>query len=107
MSFQGYDSSHNEWLPDSHLANAPHTLTAYQALHGLALDLAVWGEYCNGLYRGICQYMLLREPGPYLYYTASAMPVAVQRYNQIMCITPWVTSIMLYSFPIRLGLLVL
>ena len=33
--FLGYDSSHNEWLPASHLANAPNILTAYKALHGL------------------------------------------------------------------------
>ena len=35
VSFLGYDSSHNEWLPASHLANAPNILTAYKALHGL------------------------------------------------------------------------
>ena len=35
ISFLGYDSSHNEWLPASLLANAPHISTAYKALHGL------------------------------------------------------------------------
>ena len=35
VSFLGYDSSHNEWLPASHLAHAPNILTAYKALHGL------------------------------------------------------------------------
>ena len=35
VSFLGYDSSHNEWLPALHLANAPHILTAYKALHEL------------------------------------------------------------------------
>ena len=38
VSFLGYDSSHsshNEWLPALHLANAPHILMAYKALHGL------------------------------------------------------------------------
>ena len=35
MPFLGYDSSHNEWLPALHLANAPHILTAYKASHGL------------------------------------------------------------------------
>ena len=35
VSFLGYDSSHNEWLPASHLTNAPHILTAYKTLHGL------------------------------------------------------------------------
>ena len=33
--FLGYDSSHNEQLRALHLANAPHILTAYKALHGL------------------------------------------------------------------------
>ena len=35
VSFLGYDASHNEWLPASHLANAPHILTACKALHGV------------------------------------------------------------------------
>ena len=35
VSFLGYDYSHNEWLPATHLANAPHILTAYKALHRL------------------------------------------------------------------------
>ena len=35
VSFLGYNSSHNEWLLASHLANAPNILTAYKALHGL------------------------------------------------------------------------
>ena len=35
MSFLGYDSYHNEWLPASHLANAPYILIAYKASHGL------------------------------------------------------------------------
>ena len=35
VSFLGYDSSHNEWLPASHLANAPQILTAHKASHGL------------------------------------------------------------------------
>ena len=34
-AFLGYDSSHNEWLPASHLASAPNILTAYKALYGL------------------------------------------------------------------------
>ena len=35
VSFLGYDSSYNEWLPALHLANSPYILTAYKALHGL------------------------------------------------------------------------
>ena len=35
VSFLGYDSSHNKWLPASNLASTPHILTAYRALHGL------------------------------------------------------------------------
>ena len=35
VSFLGYDSSQNEWLPTLHLANALYILTAYKALHGL------------------------------------------------------------------------
>ena len=35
VSFLGYDSFHNKWLPASHLANAPYILTAYKASHGL------------------------------------------------------------------------
>ena len=35
ISFLSYDSSHNKWLPASHLANALHILMAYKALHGL------------------------------------------------------------------------
>ena len=64
-------------------------------------------QSCNGQYMGVCQYVLLREPGLYFYYTANATPVAVQRHHQLMCIMPWVTSIMLCSFPMHSGLLVL
>ena len=35
VSFLGYDSSHNEWLPESHLCNAPELLAVYKALSGL------------------------------------------------------------------------
>ena len=35
VSILDYDSSHNKWLPASHLANALYILTAYKALHGL------------------------------------------------------------------------
>ena len=35
MSFLGYDSSHSKWAPALHIANGPHILTAYKALHRL------------------------------------------------------------------------
>ena len=60
---------------------------------------------CNGQYRGVFQYKSLQEPGLYLYYTASAMPVAEQQHHQFICMMPWVTSIMLCSFLINPGLL--
>ena len=34
MSFLGYDSSQNEWLPASHLANDPNILTGYKCCMG-------------------------------------------------------------------------
>ena len=36
VSFVGYDSSHNEWLPAANLANASQLLNAYNRTHGLA-----------------------------------------------------------------------
>ena len=36
VSFLGYDSSHNEWLPAVNLANASRLLNAYNRTHGLA-----------------------------------------------------------------------
>ena len=50
------------------------------------LGVGLYGPYigiyadieCNGQYRGVCQYASLWEPGPYLYYTVSATPVAEQ-----------------------------
>ena len=35
VSFVGYDSSANEWLPESNLEHAPELVTAYKASHGL------------------------------------------------------------------------
>ena len=35
VSFLGYDSSHNDWLPESHLHNAPELLAFYKASPGL------------------------------------------------------------------------
>ena len=35
VSFLGYDSSHNEWLPESHLHNMLELLAVYKALPGL------------------------------------------------------------------------
>ena len=31
VPFLGYDSSHNKWLPESHLYNAPELLAVYKA----------------------------------------------------------------------------
>ena len=36
VSFVGYDTSHNEWLPAENLANAPDILCLYQNMHGLS-----------------------------------------------------------------------
>ena len=33
--FLGYDSSHNKWLPESYLHNAPELLAVYKALYRL------------------------------------------------------------------------
>ena len=35
VTFLGYDSSHNEWLPESHLHNALELLAVYTASSGL------------------------------------------------------------------------
>ena len=35
VSFVGYDSLHNEWLPAANLANAPRLLQAYNLAYGL------------------------------------------------------------------------
>ena len=35
VSFLGYDSSHNEWLPESHLHNVLELLAVYKASSGL------------------------------------------------------------------------
>ena len=36
VAFEGYDSSANEWLPESHLEHAQEILTAYKQAHGLS-----------------------------------------------------------------------
>ena len=35
VSFLGYNISHNEWLPESHLHNAPELLAVYKASSGI------------------------------------------------------------------------
>ena len=36
VAFEGYDSSANEWLPESHLEHAQEILMAYKQAHGLS-----------------------------------------------------------------------
>ena len=36
VSFVGYNTAHNEWLPAANLANASDPLGAYQVAHGLS-----------------------------------------------------------------------
>lgn len=36
VAFEGYDSSANEWLPESHLEHATEILTAYKQAHALS-----------------------------------------------------------------------
>ena len=35
VSFLGYDSSHNEWLPETNLLNAPKLLAEYKLKCGI------------------------------------------------------------------------